>query len=80
MVSGHRDKGLVGECFQYHWGTNKDEQDTKVRLWDANTDDLLQQLSGHSDDVNNVVLSSDGKSLASSGVDGSVIVWEVDEE
>ncbi len=42
-------------------------------MWDVKTGKLLKQLSGHSDDVNNVVFSPDGKSLASSSVEAADI-------
>lgn len=78
LASGNRDKSLVGEFFQYHWGSNNDDKNVTVRLWDVARGNLLQELSGHSDDVNQVVFSPDGRTLASSSVDGSVIMWDVE--
>ena len=77
LASSNRDKGLFGEFLQYHWGSDEAEKDVTVRLWQVKTGKLLQELSGHRDDANSIVFSADGKSLASSSVDGTVIVWDV---
>jgi len=51
--------------------------DCKIRLWDAATGQSLWLLSGHYSAVTKVAFSPDGKYLASSSDDGSVILWSV---
>jgi WD40 repeat protein len=55
-----------------------------VRLWDvsgygsqATNGTLLQTLSGHTGAVRGVAFSPDGKTLASGGVDGNIVLWGV---
>src|SRR5262249_33552903 len=50
-----------------------------IRLWQAATGKELATLPGHGEpgQTTAVVFSADGRSLASSGYDGTVRVWEV---
>jgi len=76
LVSGGRDKALLAEFFQYHWQYESDENDVTVRIWDVRTGKVLQRLNGHTNDVSNVNLTSDSKTLISSGADGQVVIWD----
>jgi WD40 repeat protein len=50
-----------------------------VLLWDAQTGDLLNTLTGHTDSTTPVLFSADGSLLISGGGDGTVRVWGVPE-
>ncbi len=49
-----------------------------MKLWDVVTGKELKTLNGHQDGVFDVSFSSDGKTLASISVDGTVILWNFD--
>ena len=51
-------------------------RDGKVRIWDTNTDALLQELSVSTDDLYVVRFSPDGGRLAAAGLDGNVSLWD----
>ena len=53
--------------------------DGNIRIWDANTDELLQTFMGHASGVGNVSFHPAGKTLASSGrLDGTIRIWDAD--
>ena len=49
--------------------------DGTVRLWDAGTGDFLMGWPAHVDGVTDIVFSSDGRLLASTGNDGATRVY-----
>ena len=50
-----------------------------VRLWDVATGQLKNTLIGHTDDVDSMVFSPDGKTIASaSAYDGTVRMWDTE--
>ncbi len=54
--------------------------DHSVKIWDAAGGRLLQVLDGHTKQVNSVAVSSDGRSILTGGVDGTIRVWPVGED
>ena len=49
-----------------------------IQLWDVNTGANLETLSGHTESVETLVFSHDGKTFASSSWDGTVLLWDWD--
>ena len=47
-----------------------------IRVWDAETGELVRLLPGHPERVRGLAMSADGRLIASSGTDGSVKVWD----
>ena len=48
-----------------------------VQIWEVETMELVAELFGHTGTVHTVAFSPDGKWLASSGSDGTTLLWEV---
>jgi WD40 repeat protein len=47
-----------------------------VKVWNVSTGDCISVMKGHTDDVNSVCYSPDGKSILSASRDCSVKVWD----
>ena len=48
-----------------------------VSIYDLVSDGLINTLDGHQADVTAIAVSTDGKLIASGGLDGSVIIWDM---
>ena len=49
-----------------------------IQLWDVDTGTDLGTLSGHTESIETLVFSHDGKTLATSSWDGTVLLWDWD--
>ena len=59
-------------------GSGMDMWSTPIKLWDVETGKSLGILSGHTEPVEALVFSHDGKILASGSDDGTVLLWDWD--
>lgn len=75
LVTGGRDKPAIGEFLQNFFGDSKYNKGISMRLWRVNSGELLQTFSYHTNDVNDVDWSSDGKYVCSASSDKTVVVW-----
>lgn len=50
--------------------------DNIINMWDANTGLLIHSFEGHTNNVDKLLISPDGKYLVSSGWDGRVRIWD----
>lgn len=57
-------------------GAGMDFWSTPIKLWDVATGNSLRMLSGHTESVETLVFSHDGKILASGSHDGTVLLWD----
>jgi WD40 repeat protein len=60
-------------------GSGMDFWSTSIKLWDVETGISLGNLSGHTETVETLVFSQDGKMLASGSHDGTVLLWDWEE-
>ncbi|MEM7538654.1 MAG: hypothetical protein AAF639_41185, partial [Chloroflexota bacterium] len=54
--------------------------DNTVRLWDTHTGQQISQFTNHTDSVNAVVFSPDGKHVVSGSSDHTVRIWNTEQE
>ena len=50
--------------------------DHTVRLWDVESGQCVKVFVGHTDAVNSVRFSADGKRFVTGSADGTAILWE----
>jgi hypothetical protein len=51
--------------------------DSKIRLWNPLTGELLCTLTGHSDEVKSVAITPDGQTLISGSADNTLKIWHL---
>ncbi len=49
-----------------------------IKLWNVDTGNQLSTLTGHTEPIETLVFSHDGKTLASGSQDGTVLLWDWD--
>ncbi len=52
--------------------------DKSLKIWDLSTGNILALLSGHKEEVRDIVLSADNRSIISCAWDGTIRVWDVE--
>jgi len=53
--------------------------DDVARIWDTNTGECLQMLTGHTDSIACIKFNRDGTLVATGGLDALVMVWRVED-
>ncbi|KAF0246180.1 MAG: WD40 repeat-containing [Planctomycetota bacterium] len=59
-------------------GAPEETWDNAIRIWDADTGELLLELGGHEMSVAHCHFSKDGSRLATGSWDGGVLVWDLE--
>lgn len=77
LMTGGRDKTLIGEFTQNFLGDSEFNKGVSARLWDVATGALLQTFTHHGNDVMDIAYSHDGKWIATASADKTVDVWRV---
>jgi WD40 repeat protein len=82
VVWAYRDGGFAGDVLVRPQGDlialSEPSADHDVILVDARNGRLVARLSGHSDHIYGLAMSSNGSLIAAGGYDGRVLVWDVD--
>ena len=52
--------------------------DAVLRIWNVETGQCLRELKGHAREVTAAEFSSNGRFIISAGMEGSVMIWELD--
>ena len=79
LMTGGRDKPLIGEFLQEIFGDSKFNPGVSARLWDVESGRLLQTFTTHANDVMDVAYSNDGKRVATASADKTVDLWILNE-
>ncbi len=63
----------------HHWhgGLASGDWDKTIKLWDVGSGQLLRTLTGHTNHVDSVAFSPDGRTLASGSTDNTIKLWDV---
>jgi len=80
----HTLRGHTDVIFRIAWSPDgkilaSPSKDQTIRLWDAQSGQLLRTLKGHSGYVYSVAWSPDGKALASGAGDKTIRLWDAQE-
>lgn len=77
LLTGGRDKPMIGEFLQTVFGDSKFNKGISSRLWEVETGKLLQTFSSHANDVMDVAYSHDGNWIATASADKTVEIWRI---
>ena len=77
LMTGGRDKPMIGELLQNFFGDSKINRGVSARLWDVNSGELLYTFTTHANDVQDVDYSHDGKWILTASADKTVGLWKV---
>ncbi len=77
LMTGGRDKPMIGEFLQNFFGDSKFNPGVSARLWDIETGSLLQTFTKHGNDVMDVAYSHDGKRVATASADKTAEIWTI---
>ncbi|HEY5773132.1 MAG TPA: hypothetical protein VIS75_10905, partial [Chitinophagaceae bacterium] len=75
LLTGGRDKPMIGEFLQGIFGDSKFNPGVSARLWEVDTGILLQTFTTHTNDVMDVAYSHNGKWIATASADQTVDLW-----
>jgi WD40 repeat protein len=77
LITGGRDKPMIGEFLQEIFGDSKFNPGVSARLWNVETGALLQTFSSHANDVMDVAFSHDGKRIGTASADRTAEIWKL---
>ena len=77
VMTGGRDKPMIGEFLQEIFGDSKFNPGVSARLWDVGSGSLLQTFTSHANDVMDVAYSYDGKWIATASADKTAELWKL---
>jgi len=77
LLTGGRDKPMIGEFLQNFFGDSKYNPGISSRLWDIESGTILQTFSRHHNDVMDLAYSHDGRWIASASADRTVELWRI---
>lgn len=75
LLTGGRDKPMIGELLQGIFGDSKFNPGVSARLWDIETGALVQTFTTHTNDVMDVAYSYTGKWIAMASADKTADLW-----
>jgi WD40 repeat protein len=76
IISGGRDKPMIGEALQEVFGDSRVNKGISMRLWEVNSGKLLQTFDHHENDATDMAFSPDGKWIALGSADHTVSIWK----
>ena len=77
-LDGFRDSVILSPDGTILVGPGNDMWSYSIQLWDVEKDKRLEKLSGHTEPIETLKFSHDGKILASGSMDGTVLLWDWD--
>ena len=77
-LDGFRDRLILSPDGTILVSPGSDMESYPIRLWDMERGERLENLSGHTEPIETLKFSHDGKILATGSMDGTVLLWDWD--
>src|SRR3989304_684981 len=71
-------KELLEELFKLEYKIVSGSGDHSIKIWNAETGELIRTLLGHTNSVHSVCFSSDNKRIVSGSDDGNIKIWNAE--
>ena len=67
---------VSGDWYHSLYDTSGGAWSGEIRVWHAQTGELLKTLTGHTGGVSSLAFSPDGKTIANGRTDGTILLWD----
>jgi len=74
-IEGHGARITAIECFPHQKTFVSASRDRQLKIWDLKSGEAITTLQGHRRQIFSLAVSPDGRTIASGGLEGDILIW-----